>query len=308
MEPRIILTKADFSANNIGRYVELSELTKKVLAKQTQYSVDSPEVAALNIFLQNLSDDGFIGGSNPILKTLIIPALAANHDELLYNIAYLDANGYPTDEMNEIEKSSEHKVFTVIRANEYSPIIGLRHSYDASTVSTQATIDSHLFKNLAIDTPYPDFSVINYGQGGLTTTQASAFVLSNENVNYMIRLNKFEATLFYTSAGGIKIASELSNFTNSGFVGFIYKAKTKIEGFVGNNDMPASSISGSVGTVDSWVIKNGSNIFSLGNHYADINSQSTHSLIALGDGMTIEQLNTLRGYIETLMTALHASV
>lgn len=124
MESRIILKRADFSQNNIGRYVELNALTKNILAKQTQYDESSSEAAALNTFVEYLIDNGYIGGNSPKFKVLIIPALAKTHDELLFNIADTDSNGYPVNVMSQTEISATDKIFT-LRKDANNRVVGL---------------------------------------------------------------------------------------------------------------------------------------------------------------------------------------
>lgn len=115
MDSRIILKRADFSQNNIGRYVELNALTKNILAKQTQYDESSSEATALNDFVEYLIDNNYIGGDSPKFKVLIIPALAKTHDELLFNIADTDSNGYPVNVMSQTEISATDKIFTLVK-------------------------------------------------------------------------------------------------------------------------------------------------------------------------------------------------
>lgn len=215
MENRIILTKADFSQNNIGRYVELSQLTKKVLSKQTQYNEGSAEAFALNEFLDELTNNGYIGGTNPILKTLIIPALANSHDEFLYNIAFLDSDGYPTDEMSSDEKTAEIKALYPTYSG--TKIVGVVKKYtEAMTsivtqITKQATINTHL-ESLSDTRTYPDYSIIVCERGGfenipLFEGQSNTVVLNASKTNVkLIYANKdIQSTIISnTQADGIQ--------------------------------------------------------------------------------------------------------
>lgn len=106
MSAKIILTQADFSQNNIGRYIGFDPLTEKVLAKQTLYSIDGSEANILDDYIVGLKEKRFIGGDSPLLSVLMLPCLAKDHSELFFNLAQLDENGNPTDWMPAAEASA----------------------------------------------------------------------------------------------------------------------------------------------------------------------------------------------------------
>lgn len=224
MKNRIILTKADFSQNNIGRYVELSQLTKNVLSKQTQYNEYSAEAIALNEFLDELTNNGYIGGTNPILKTLIIPALASSHDEFLYNIALLDSDGYPTDEMSSEEKAAEVKALYPTYSD--TKIVGLVRKYteDMTSIVTQltkqATIATHL-ESLSTGNTYPDYSVIVCERGGFN----SAPMCEEKSNQVRLNLSKGEVKLIY--ANNDISSTKISNTQANGIQGFSIKKETQ---------------------------------------------------------------------------------
>ena len=296
MENRIILTKADFSQNNIGRYVELSQLTKKVLSKQTQYNESSDEAIALHEFLDELTNNGYIGGTNPILKTLIIPALASSHDEFLYNIALLDSYGYPTDEMSSEEKVAEIKALYPTYSG--TKIIGLVKKYteDMTTIvaqiTKQATIATHL-ESLSDGNTYPDYSVIVCERGGWGNT----FLFEEQSGTVNLKLSKNNVKLIY--ANNDIQSTTISDTQVNGIQGFSIKKDTQLlvsanyEGYsVGNTTI--SSISN--------YIRGKSMKFAIGANA--FNGNVTMPLFAFGAYMQHEKLHELVGIVNGFINKL----
>ncbi len=294
MKGTIILSTADFSGNNIGRYVELSELTKKVLAKQTQYGEDSDEAVALNTFLANLTSGGFIGGDSPLLKTMLIPGLADAHGELLYDIASLDASGYPTDRMNETEKDASSPVFVLYEKNGKN--VGVERVRGTSATGSNS-LSLNVFENGPSNTPYPQFSVVMFAEAA-PSSSASVCVLSNINPSAKIRLSRASFVLRYTQEDVLTTAhsSDLS-----GFSGISYLGSTGFEALLDN---------GAVGTttlVDAskLVYAGDPNTFSL----CDAANAGPYHIgfFAIGNYINSTKMAELKGYVSTLMTALHFS-
>lgn len=302
MNGRIILSQADFSANNIGLYVELSALTKKVLSKQTQYGEDSVEAAALNTFLNNLTTDGFIGGENPLLKTLIIPALANNRLQTLYNIANLDASGYPIDEMNATEAAETTTPGFIVHTDSSDRVIGVKRngSFNPSTetLKDRIRIDSHLFPTIGV--VYPEYSIIFYGCGGLSTQYPNS-ITANAALNYTTLLSTSVAYLKYESNAYVQ--NSISNANNGrGYYGVSYVQNTTFEGIVGDGTLGAAEVTGDLSVLKT---QNNSNMFGIGDYFIDGDRNFRFAAIAFGDKLTAAQHTTLKGYFDTLMTALH---
>lgn len=292
MKGIIILSNADFSENNIGRYVELSELTKKVLAKQTQYGEDSDEAVALNTFLANLTSGGFIGGDSPLLKTMLIPGLADAHGELLYDIASLDASGYPTDRMNETEKDASSPVFVLYEKNGKN--VGVERVQGTSATGSNS-LSLNVFENGPSNTPYPQFSVVIFEE---TPPSSNSLVLSNINPSAKIRMTKSSLVLRY---GQEDVLTTTLSSDLSGFSGISYLGSTGFEALLDN---------GAVGTttlVDASKLVYGGdpNTFNL---CAASNSGPHHiGFFAIGNYINSTKMAELKGYVSTLMTALHFS-
>lgn len=296
MKARIILSNADFSANNIGKYVALSDFTKKVLSKQTQYSEESDEADALNIFLNHLTEDGFIGGESPLLKTLIIPGLASDHSELLYDIAYLDGNGYPTNVMSvgEAGATEANRVYRpVLDAN--NRIVALQRyavsTMDATTAKAQANIDNRAFRLLnagvANNGQQKPFSIVMYIHNAVSNTYwqnpSGSFALSRTTIADYNVLSQTFATM-------VKFGIFNYNKTNTRFEGTV--DGTSFEGTSGSPVLYKTS--------DAW------NTTWLGPYsYSD---KPEVSLFAMGDYIPPEKHSALKGYVETFLTAIHANI
>lgn len=292
MDSRIILTQADFSANNIGRYVKLLDLTKKVLAKQTQYSEDSQEALALDVYLNALMENGFLGGSAPLIKTLVIPALASNHDQMLYNIAKLDNDGCPTDVMPSAELEAETKELLPILKND--KLVGC-HVKASSNSSIQAALSDPLFEGIPTGTIVPSYFVVMY------FTQVMELTYSN----YLLRsLNINLRSQNIMTQNGVNSISDTLSGNLFKFQGFRY---VQGEGHVLLSD--SASISGQPtisGDVSGITVKADRNIF-LGNNHTMENRDLHFSILAFGGEMTATQMATFKTLTDNLMDALHVN-
>lgn len=301
MESRIILSTADFSANNIGRYVELSDLTKKVLAKQTQYDRDSVEAIALNTFLTQLTSDGFIGGDSPLLTSLFIPALAKSHDELLYNIASLDESGYPVNGMSAEELSAETKGYSIYEKNGRIIAFCRKKEDDEPGVGTgdnRIKIDTKLFTEAG---RFKSFSVVLYCLKGLDYQPANYFLSTcASNTSFYFGGEKVRARYgiqydaLYTETSG----------TYLGFSGISYVADTKFEGVADNITFGTSTV------YDDTKLYN--NDYQNMSKFAFCNTlyNGTWCVIpffATANYINSEKMTQLRTYVNTLLTALHAT-
>lgn len=296
MKARIILSNADFSANNIGKYVALSDFTKKVLSKQTQYSEESDEADALNIFLNHLTEDGFIGGESPILRTLIIPGLASGHSELLYDLAQLDGNGYPTNVMSqgEADATEENRVYRPV-LDAQSRVVALQRysasSMDATTAKAQANIDNYAFRSLNADvpnnSPQNPFSVVLY----IHKVNSSVFYWGNPRGTLCI----YPSVMMYT---GISASfGPIQKF----IIGNYNKDDSRFEGSV-----DGTSFIGEVGTSINYQTTNNWNSYWLGNF--NYSQQTELSIFMMGDYIPAEKHVALKGYVETFLTAIHANI
>lgn len=292
MKGIIILNTADFSGNNIGRYAELSELTKKVLAKQTQYGEDSDEAVALNAFLTNLTSGGFIGGDSPLLKTMFIPGLADAHGELLYDIASLDASGYPTDRMNETEKDASSPVFVLYEKNGKN--VGVERVQGTSATGSNR-LSLNVFETAPSNTPYPTFSVVMFAEAA---PASSALVLSNISSLAKIRLSSASFLLRY---GQEDVLTTAHSSDLSGFSGISYLGSTGFEALLDNGAVGATTL------VDAskLVYVGDPNTFNLCDA---MNAGPYHiGFFAIGNYINSTKMAELKGYVSTLMTALHFS-
>lgn len=298
MKARIILNQADFSANNIGKYAELSDYTKKVLAKQTQYTEDSNEANSLNTFLNELISRGFLGGSEPILNYLVIPALAGNAEQLLFNIAELDVDGYPVDKRNDSEKSAVYKVHTPLYSGD--KIVGLQVAPTSELTSTQfmqqqsQQINGLLEKNAA----YPSMSLclvcpsISVIDADLLVQFGAGYTLNLFNNYYGL----------YSLNTDVRYLKRTISDLQAGFIGVGYK-----------NDYTLSSmftgVEGELETLNPNLMKTSSsgeyNYLRLGKYVYDGSRQFKANAIALGKGMTVEQMGVFRTLINNLLADLN---
>lgn len=303
MESRIILSTADFSQNNIGRYVAFSDLTKKVLAKQTKYGMEDAEAIALNTFLANLTDNGYLGGDNPKLTVLMLPCLAQaeTSSQLFWNIAALDENNYPKDwspsvmtdyvqtpkgvyANTALANSSEGEGFKLAETNFFAAssrpegFSALYYLYDSNmTASNLAT------RNFLICT-----SGLSFKMSGL---YAEVLKISSPATDY------------------VKATSTSSRVVNNkGFYGMSY-----IPGVNPSDDTIIVNLNGETGaTIDKLgTVETASSVDSLNNNTILLQGNSNNtarplvSVIAFGHELNATELAALKGYIDTLMAALN---
>ena len=298
MKARIILNQADFSANNIGKYTELSDYTKKVLAKQTQYTEDSNEANSLNTFLNELISRGFLGGSEPILNYLVIPALAGNAEQLLFNIAELDIDGYPVDKRNDSEKSAVYKVHTPLYSG--GKIVGLQVAPTSELTSTQflqqqpQQINGLLEKSSA----YPSMSLCLVCP---SISARDADMLVQFGAGYTLNLfNNYYG--LYSLNTGVRYLKRTISGLQAGFIGIGYK-----------NDYTLSSmftgVEGELETLNPNLMKTSAsdeyNYLRLGVYAYDRTRHFKANAIALGKEMTVEQMGVFRTLINNLLADLN---
>lgn len=302
MDSRIILTQADFSANNIGRYVEISDLTKKVLAKQTQYDVESEEAVALNTFLDNLTSDGFIGGTNPKLYDLYIPALAGGHDELLYNLAQYDSNGYPTDCMVDAEKTAEVKIVRPVEVDGH--IVGIC-LFAQNGVTTSEQFDAQALATLhlpqTVGQKFPSCSVICYSRANYQSN-AKLIVSFGVSSNVAVELNSsgFVIRKYNICA----IGRGCGDPRPVGFIGGDYLQSNIPDIYL---DSSSTIDSGEItGEPNNMILSSVITDIKLGNYDYTTNAQL--SVVAVGTHLGATDMNKLHTYINTLLTALHANI
>lgn len=302
MDSRIILTKADFSANNIGRYVEISDLTKKVLSKQTQYDEQSDEAVALNTFLDNLTSDGFIGGTNPKLYDLYIPALAGDHDELLYNLAQLDSNGYPVDCMVDAEKNAEVKIVRPVEVDGH--IVGMR-LFAQSGVTTSEQFDAQAITQLhlpqTVGQKFPSCSVICYNRVNyLNDEKIIVSFGASSNVTVELQSTGFKIRKY----NACTIERGYSDPRPVGFIGGDYQQDNIPDVYI---DSSSTIDSGSItGEPNNMVLSSVITDIKLGSYNYTTNGQL--SVVAVGTHLGATDMNKLHTYINTLLTALHANI
>jgi len=297
MDSRIILTQADFSANNIGRYVELSDLTKKVLAKQTQYDVDSEEAIALNTFLNTLTEEGLIGGADPLLKYLVIPALASNHDELLYNIAELDENGYPVNKMSDAEKNATDKVFLTYGEDKVEGMTFNNTTAIASQAIWESQQEQHVLDLLTKNANYPSLSVCMYCDG-LPYDSSMLFI----GGGYRVYLTKATLGIFSPNVPANYAKAAVSNI-GTGFIGMNYDSTNfEVTGVLDNGTV-ATSESANVSALKT------SNDDKYNQIYFDTfiynRAKVKVSFVSIGKGLTNIQMTTLRDAVSTLLATIN---
>ena len=303
MDSRIILTQADFSANNIGRYVELSDLTKKVLAKQRLYNLDSAEAIALDTFLANLTDGGFIGGSNPLFKYFIIPALASNDDELLYNIAELDNDGYPIDKRSNAEKNatSSMKSFKLYTENDVVKGLYVTKDPDLSTSDFAAqrlqTLDNFFTKGAV----YPAMSLCMWCPKVSLTSGDALFEIGG---GYVFKMTTALVGLYSANTSDKYLKASVSGLGN-GFIGITCdEANSQLTTMLDNGVM------GTVESLNASSMKQSSyddyykNLsFGFGNN---LSSRVFHaSVIAFGNALTQEQMIQFKSMLVAFLTSLN---
>ena len=292
MDSRIILNKADFSQNNIGRYVELSELTKKVLTKQTQYSKGDSETVALETFLSSLTENGFIGGENPILNLLLIPCLASNHGELMFNIAKLDEYGYPTNSMSNDEAiaTESNQMYWPFMSN--GRIVGMQAHYTGEIIASQLEFNSYSLSGQG--GKMNSFTFIMYRLGS-AYTGGEAIIMRNHSSGSSLIISAAYAKVTYGS-NTIMYAS-INNSKLLGFTGISYKSGDKFEAMLDDGTIGES-------TYNSDVTDNGTN-----NHifFSPIGKQDNNlamPIIAMGRYMTSSQMSYFKTLTNTFLSEM----
>lgn len=290
MKANIILSGADFSENNIGRYVPMSDLTLKVLSKQTQYLPGSDEAIALSIFLDSLTNDGFIGGDSPLLTDLIIPALAASHSELLHNIAHLDGSGYPTNSMGETEAAETTEAnWTNIPVVVNDKIIACRFKGTDSI----RKFSHHIFDAYTNGSAQPSYAAGFYGVENSFNTGDCV----NENFPFNFTTNELKMSYSTNNVTHVVTASSANGFMGLGFVndyGFEMTAD--------NMSIGSPSVTGSL---SAFKMRDAIREFHLGYTNATLARNFATSVIFGGQYMTSAKLTELKGHIVELLTALH---
>lgn len=324
MDSRIILTQADFSANNIGRYVAFSDFTRKVLTAQTQYNTEDEEAIALNIFLTQLENGGYINCDNPKLRTLIIPALASEHSELLVDIARESSEsgnfrGF-VNAMNATEQAApvnddvEKKLYRVFGLYEDAEnhILGLYANYISGyTKNASPAPDNKILTDVFQkdgDNLYKPFTFISYIPV-IGNAPVNDYLTSEVNGSIPLLTNSvFKFT--YVSSTQYEAAVNLNVAADK------YKGLTFLRYNGMDNATPVFELSGdNVSSLGAVTTGSGGNIKI--NYETNLNKlilaanmkyygkSPVYSLIAGGDYLTASEVTELQGYINTLMTALH---
>lgn len=313
MDSRIILKRADFSQNNIGRYVELNALTKNILAKQTQYDESSNEAAALNTFVEYLIDNSYIGGNSPKFKVLMIPALAKTHDELLFNIADTDSNGYPVNMMSQAEISATDKIFT-LRKDANNRVVGLSSQLPSEINGVTA------YENAGAVVPFTDSGAV----AGRNVPGRSLFVYSTKRLS--------------TSHNDIIVSYPSICSVYSSYIGVNYQTRNfgyapdSVQGFIGvsyNNSintleatvdeditltmLEAGVIPCNLNTEPSQNYKKNLSSgytpkLTLAPYVTDTSRHAAWSIVGVSDYISPSDMEDLMGEVEILMTALHVEL
>lgn len=297
MDNRIILSKADFSSNNIGRIVDLDELTKKVLAKQTQYAEGSDESLYLNEFITESKNNGFLG-KNGIIKHLFIPALANSYDELLYDIANIDGEGYPTNMMPTSELNAETKAITPCYKN--TKIIGfsqytVRNGISSEDFKSQRTIalDGLLDKGV----PYPSLSIALYTSGLLGND--SIFKLGT---GYALWLDSNKFGLWSETVSTAYNKVQLSG-TGKGSVILSYDSNNGTFSCVSDSLSVSTPESQNTQSLVTSSTEDG-NLFRIGSYIYNESKWMKYSMIAIGYGMSNTQMTAFHKSVNKLMSSL----
>lgn len=298
MVSRIILTTADFSANNIGRITELSELTKKVLAKQTQYSEMSEEAAALDTFLATLTEEGLIGGQSPLLKCLLIPGLAKTYQEAFFDLAKIDSNGYPTNIISQDELDAETKHY------EFEQNDGKNVAIKAAIVGDQYYINTGLFDGISANTNLPSFSIAAYIFGSSILSSDQVTVNNPSNYFTSLAYNKFR--VYWTNQSSNHFIETPVTSPGAGFFGSSYVAGDRTEVTVSVGTV-GECVKGSAFTESSVKVQANSSNFRLGQKMNTETRTPRFGFFACGDYINPTKMAALKNAVETLMAALHVN-
>lgn len=287
MNGQIILKNADFSANNIGRIITLSTLTKKVLNKQSKYAEDSEEAIYVDKYLTNLETNGYIGGNNPLLTVLMLPCLAKEHNQLFFNIAKTDANGFPTD-------------WTPDASTENSPYVLTDKGVYANKTLLSNTDAGLGFKtgNLFEIGVKPSFSIVNYLYDSITALTAVRPIAScNQGVNITLAGRS-------ASVGLPESTVTIENVRTDVPKGFYAMSCNGNELLVNLNGATDGTVTGYSIAAPTVVDALNNNFILLQGYQYDAGVRPLSSLIACGRAMTGWQLAKLKNYTDTLMAKL----
>lgn len=302
MDSRIILTQADFSANNIGRYVEISDFTKKVLAKQTQYGEDDNEAVALNTFLAGCESNGFIGGDNPKFKLLVIPALASTHDELFYNIALMDGTGYPTNEMavSELGNTTD-PVLQILADNGYNIGVNFGYNSNSNTFVERTTVLNRL--GLSSSEAFKPTTCFVYNLLDYTSYTTSPNILRIGNItnsrNLNIKSDKFILNNGNNGLFGFDVTSaSLKGFNSLSING------TNIEATAENATLTATSDGSTMPSAVNGPASDAEKLY-LSQNSSDSLKQGKLAMFGTSEYLTPTEVTTFKTLVDSLMTALH---
>lgn len=286
MDGVIILKNADFSASNIGKIAIISNTTRRILTKQTKYSADSAEAVALNTYVERLEAGGFIGGENPLLTVLMLPCLAAKHDELFFNIAKVDAGGYPVD-------------WTPDESTENSPYVLTDKGVYANVQLNSNTNAGLGFKtdNLFEAEVKPSFSIVNYLYDSITSLNAVRPIAS---CNYGLNITLAGRSASVALGSRTVAVENVRTDVPKGFYAMSYSDNELLVNLNGSTD--EAVIEDSIVPTKVDILNN--NFILLQGYAYDSGVRPNSSLIACGKAMTAEQLTTLKELTDTLMSKL----
>lgn len=300
MSANIVLKRADFSANNIGRVSEYDPMTLAILAKQTQYAERSTEADALDTFIVGLKAAGLLGVENAPIKSLIIPALAASYSELGYNIAQF-VDSYPVNDIPSAEVEAETKVWSVITSGDHN--IGLELKYNSSTAEFNNRTKLPNYLNLPASGNCPDTSLFYYNLTDYSATTNDLNLICSGD-----RTNSYAQIIYRTFRGvpGATVhgfycqqADSLLGFQSLSLVGGLTFSVTGDNATMTEASLPMESALP--------VPRASREYMYIGqNNGAGINAKT--ALFGTGIGITPTQMNTFKGLVSTLMTALHISI
>lgn len=285
MDGIIILKKADFSVNNIGVKTILDTYTKKILGIQTKYSENSNEAIALNTFIRQLTDNGYIGDNDSLLKVLMLPCLAKTNEELFYNIANIDTDGYPTN----------------WTPNDPSPYVLTDKGVYANDILLSGTSTGKGFStnNLFEANKPASFSIINYLYDSITALTVMRPISA---CNYGLNITLAGRSASVGIAEDISSISDVREDVPKGFYAMSYENNNIIVNLNGETD----------GTITYKEVPAPSKVDALNNNFIllqgysyDSGVRPYSSLIACGKPMTAEQLDLLKQYTDRFMSALN---
>lgn len=200
----IILNKADFSSNNIGKInipVNLTTRQKKILSKYSK-ALSYNQKMAFGSFMNNLDSAGIINK----LKALFLPVLAGNISEAFINIVTEDLS-------KDIDLSS-------------SQYFKLENGGIFNTATTSSVAESLYFQSIK-DLSLRDFSVIakiKSEDTGSETTGLMYFYESNPEAIIQVGKNDSQHKAYFMSmkfnSGAIDYATAVGDNPYNHTVGF----------------------------------------------------------------------------------------